>query len=76
MSGRPVITLFSLCAEGFSTLLNKAEGLIAGVKICRAVPNVSHLLFAIRTGLGGGKWSDRTAPPDLKAPSQVYMYTY
>jgi hypothetical protein len=39
---------FLLCAEGFSTLLNKAEtdGLIAGVKICRDVPSVSYLLFA------------------------------
>lgn len=40
--------LFLLCAEGFSTLLNKAEaeGLIAGVKICHNAPSVSHLLFA------------------------------
>jgi hypothetical protein len=39
---------FLLCAEGFSTLLNKAEtdGLIAGVKICHDVPSVSHLLFS------------------------------
>jgi hypothetical protein len=40
--------LFLICAEGFSALLNKAEedGLIAGIKICRNAPSISHLLFA------------------------------
>jgi hypothetical protein len=40
--------LFLLCAEGFSSLLSKAEndGLISGVKICRNAPSISHLLFA------------------------------
>ena len=40
--------LFLLCAEGFSTLLQKAEddGHIGGVKICRGAPSISHLLFA------------------------------
>lgn len=40
--------LFLLCAEGFSALLSKAEeeGKIHGIRICRAAPSVSHLLFA------------------------------
>ena len=40
--------LFLLGAEGFSALLTKAEedGLVAGVKICRDAPSISHLLFA------------------------------
>ena len=37
-----------LCAEGFSSLLHKAEtdGRIKGVKICPRAPSISHLLFA------------------------------
>jgi hypothetical protein len=40
--------LFLLCAEGFSSLLAKAEeeGKIGGVSVCRNAPSVSHLLFA------------------------------
>lgn len=40
--------LFLLCAEGFSSLLAKAEaeGRICGVRVCRGAPPVSHLLFA------------------------------
>jgi hypothetical protein len=40
--------LFLLCAEGFSSLLAKAEeeGKIGGVRVCRNAPSVSHLLFA------------------------------
>ena len=40
--------LFQLCAEGFSSLLKKAEddGSIKGVTICHNAPSVSHLLFA------------------------------
>jgi hypothetical protein len=40
--------LFLLCAEGFSSLLAKAEeeGKIRGVHVCRNAPSVSHLLFA------------------------------
>jgi len=40
--------LFLLCAEGFSSLLKKAEddGSIKGVTICHNAPSVSHLLFA------------------------------
>lgn len=39
--------LFLLCAEGFSSLLQKAEadGDIGGIKICCRAPSVSHLLF-------------------------------
>ena len=40
--------LFLLCAEGFTSLLAKAEmdGSILGVSICRRAPTISHLLFA------------------------------
>ena len=40
--------LFLLCAEGFTSLLQKAEleGRIHGVSICRRAPKISHLLFA------------------------------
>ncbi|KAL0013776.1 hypothetical protein SO802_000845 [Lithocarpus litseifolius] len=40
--------LFLLCAEGFSSLLAKAEGegRIHGVSICKRAPSISHLLFA------------------------------
>ena len=40
--------LFLLCAEGFTSLLTKAEeeGKLHGVSICRRAPSVSHLLFA------------------------------
>ena len=39
--------LFMLCAEGFTSLLQKAglEGHIHGVSICRRAPKISHLLF-------------------------------
>ena len=39
--------LFLLCAEGFTSLLTKAEekGKLHGVSICRRAPSVSHLLF-------------------------------
>jgi hypothetical protein len=37
--------LFLLCAEGFSSLLNKAEndGLIHGIKLVAAAPHINHL---------------------------------
>ena len=40
--------LFLLCAEGFSSLLVKAEveNRLHGVFICRRAPSISHLLFA------------------------------
>ena len=40
--------MFLLCAEGFTSLLQKAklEGNIHGVSICRRAPSISHLLFA------------------------------
>ena len=40
--------LFLLCAEGFTSLLQKAklEGHIHGVSICRRALKISHLLFA------------------------------
>ncbi|XP_075636695.1 uncharacterized protein LOC142608925 [Castanea sativa] len=40
--------LFLLCAEGFTSLLFKAEyeGKLHGVQICRRVPSISNLLFA------------------------------
>ena len=40
--------LFLLCAEGFTSLLAKAEndGKIHGASICRGAPKVSNLLFA------------------------------
>ena len=39
--------LFLLCAEGFSSLLAKAEAKnrLHGVSICRRAPRISHLLF-------------------------------
>lgn len=45
----PVVTyLFLLVMEGLITLLTEAENkkLIRGIKICRAVPPISRLLFA------------------------------
>ena len=40
--------LFLLCAEGFTSLLQKAEleGNIHGISICRRALSISHLLFA------------------------------
>lgn len=40
--------LFLICAEGFSTLINKAEqeGNLTGIRIARTAPQVSHLFFA------------------------------
>jgi hypothetical protein len=40
--------LFLLCAEGFSSLLNKAdeEGVLEGIRICNGSPSFNHLLFA------------------------------
>ena len=40
--------LFLLCAEGFTSLLAKAEmdRRIKGVSICRGVPTISNLMFA------------------------------
>ncbi|XP_021759598.1 uncharacterized protein LOC110724485 [Chenopodium quinoa] len=40
--------LFLLCADAFSTLLNKAatNNLIHGARICKGAPRVSHLFFA------------------------------
>jgi hypothetical protein len=40
--------LFLICAEGFSSLLNKAEedGQLEGIRICNAAPSFNHLLFA------------------------------
>ena len=39
--------LFLLCAEGFTSLLQKVEmeSNIHGVSICRSAPKISHLLF-------------------------------
>ena len=39
--------LFVICAEGLSTLLQKAklEQKIAGIGVCRATPKVCHLFF-------------------------------
>ena len=39
--------LFLLCAEGFTSLLAKAEreGQLHGVSICKRAPSVSHLLL-------------------------------
>ena len=39
--------LFLLCAEGFTSLLQKAEmeSNIHGVSICRSAPKISHILF-------------------------------
>ena len=39
--------LFLLCAEGFTSLLQKAEmeSNIHGVSICRSALKISHLLF-------------------------------
>ena len=47
--GEPLSSyLFLLCAEGFTTLLAKAEleGRIRGVSICRGAPRATNLLFA------------------------------
>jgi hypothetical protein len=40
--------LFLICAEGFSSLLNKAEveGELEGIRICHSAPSFNHLLFA------------------------------
>lgn len=40
--------LFILCAEGLSTLLQKAqdEGKIEGIRVCREAPRINHLFFA------------------------------
>jgi len=40
--------LFILCAEGLSALIRNAvtRGVLQGVRVCRAAPRVSHLLFA------------------------------
>ena len=40
--------LFLLCAEGFTSLLTKAENeaRIHGLSICQGAPNISNLLFA------------------------------
>jgi hypothetical protein len=40
--------LFLLCAEGFSSMLNKAElrGELEGIQICNGAPSFNHLLFA------------------------------
>lgn len=40
--------LFLICAEGFSCLLNAAEGRgdFEGVKVCQEAPSINHLLFA------------------------------
>ena len=47
--GEPLSSyLFLLCAEGFTTLLAKAEleGRIRGVSICKGAPRVTTLMFA------------------------------
>jgi hypothetical protein len=40
--------LFLICAEGFSSLLNKAEveGELEGIRICHSAPSFNHILFA------------------------------
>jgi hypothetical protein len=40
--------LFLICDEGFSSLLNAAEGegKLQGVLICAGAPSITHLLFA------------------------------
>lgn len=40
--------LFLLYAEGFSSLLNKAdaEGRLKGIQLCNSAPRLNHLLFA------------------------------
>jgi hypothetical protein len=40
--------LFLICAEGFSSMLNRAEieGSLQGVRICNGAPSINHLLFA------------------------------
>ncbi|KAK1663577.1 hypothetical protein QYE76_051736 [Lolium multiflorum] len=40
--------IFLICAEAFSSLLNKAEldGSLQGIKICNNAPSFNHLLFA------------------------------
>jgi hypothetical protein len=40
--------LFLICAEAFSSMLNKAEqdGSLEGIKICPGAPSFNHLLFA------------------------------
>jgi hypothetical protein len=40
--------LFLICAECFSSMLNRAEieGSLQGVRICNGAPSINHLLFA------------------------------
>lgn len=40
--------LFILCAEGFSTVVKheNVRGLLHGLRVCRAAPAITHLLFA------------------------------
>lgn len=40
--------LFLICAEGFTSLLNAAEGegKMQGLSICAGAPSITHLLFA------------------------------
>ena len=40
--------LFLICAEAFSSMLNKVdqEGRLEGIKICQQAPSFNHLLFA------------------------------
>ena len=40
--------LFLLCAEGFTSLLQRAEldGRIKGASVCRRAPRISNLMFA------------------------------
>jgi hypothetical protein len=40
--------LFLICAEAFSSMLNKAdqEGKLEGIRICKKSPSFNHLLFA------------------------------
>ena len=39
--------LFLICAEGFSSLLNRAEvnGTLTGIRICNAAPSFNHLFL-------------------------------
>lgn len=46
-SGRPLISLFLLCADGFSSLIKDAarNQLLSGISICRGCPMVTRLFF-------------------------------